>query len=65
MQVFSVRGLDRVSAEIRAAELRLEGHQTELVPIRRPSGSYNVVYWTTQKSSTGETALTCDVLLKS
>jgi hypothetical protein len=47
MQVFTVRGLDRVSAEIRAAELRVEGHQTELVPVRNPSGSYNIVYWTT------------------
>jgi hypothetical protein len=61
MQVFTVRGLDRVSAEIRAAELRVEGHQTELVPVRHPSGSYNIVYWTTQKSSIEETALRCGV----
>src|SRR5712692_8024748 len=50
MQVLGVRGLDRVSAEIRAAEVRLEGHQAELVPVRKLSGSYNIVYWTTQKS---------------
>ena len=46
MQVFTVRGLDRVSAEVRVAELRLEGYQTDLA---QGSGSYNVVYWATQK----------------
>jgi hypothetical protein len=50
MQVFTVRGLDRVSAEVRVAELRLQGYQTTLVPLRERSGSYNVVYWATQKS---------------
>ena len=47
MQVFTVRGLDRISAEIRAGELRVEGHQTELVPVRKRLDSYNIVYWTT------------------
>jgi hypothetical protein len=47
MQVFTVRGLDRISAEIRAAELRVEGHQTELVPVRKRLDCYNIVYWTT------------------
>jgi hypothetical protein len=42
MQVFTVRGLDRVSAEVRVAELRLQGYLTDLV---HRSGSYNVVYW--------------------
>ena len=49
MQVFTIRGLDRISAEVRAAELRLQGYQTDLVPVREWSGSYTIVYWATHQ----------------
>jgi hypothetical protein len=51
MEVFTVRGLDRVSAEVRAAELRLDGYQADLVAARRRPGSYTIVYWKPETSA--------------